>query len=94
MVRAALAVVSGVAAAIILLVRRKSLLKPRSWYDSLPVFCLRNKGGMEVTISAMGASILKLIVPDAKGHKADIVLGYQGIEQYVVRELFQHHSSS
>ena len=85
MVRVEFALISGLAAAAFLL--RKFLWdkKPRSWYESLPIFCLRNKGGMEVTISAMGASILKLIVPDAKGHKADIVLGYQGVEHYVVR---------
>ena len=40
--------------------------------------------GMEVVISAMGASIVKLIVPDAKGRKADVVLGYDEVEQYVV----------
>ena len=40
---------------------------------------------MEVKISAMGASILELIVPDAKGQKADVVLGYETVEDYVVR---------
>ena len=40
--------------------------------------------GMEVVISAMGASIVKLIVPDAKGRKADVVLGYDEVEQCVV----------
>ena len=87
MVRLALVAISGVAAAIFLLIRKKSLFirKPRSWYETLPVFCLRNKGGMEVKISAMGASILELIVPDAKGQKADVVLGYETVEDYVVR---------
>ena len=32
----------------------------------------------------MGASIVKLVVPDAMGRKADVVLGYEEIEQYVV----------
>ena len=34
--------------------------------------------------AGMGASIVKLIVPDAKGRKADVVLGYDEVEQCVV----------
>ena len=58
--------------------------QPRSWYEELPLFTLKNALGMEVVISALGASIVKLIVPDAKGKKADVVLGYDSVEEYVV----------
>ena len=97
-VRSAALAVAGVAAAILISMRKKgsargaplrslqSMIsrKPRSWYEALPVFTLKNRLGMEVTISAVGASILKILVPDSKGRKADVVLGYEEVEDYVV----------
>ncbi|PNH06923.1 hypothetical protein TSOC_006654 [Tetrabaena socialis] len=56
----------------------------KSWHAGLPVFKLRNANGMEVHVSVLGAAILKLIVPDKKGAKADVVLGYGTVEEYEV----------
>eukprot|EP00798_Chlamydomonas_sp_ICE-L_P019318 gene19318-25970_t len=57
--------------------------RPASWYETLPVFSLKNKKGMEVHITPIGASIVQMIVPDKNGKKADIVLGYEDVESYV-----------
>lgn len=34
-------------------------------------------GAMEVHVSPIGASLVKIIVPDSRGNKADVVLGYE-----------------
>mmetsp|Transcript_26051 Transcript_26051/g.56870 ORF Transcript_26051/g.56870 Transcript_26051/m.56870 type:complete len:407 (-) Transcript_26051:662-1882(-) len=60
--------------------------KPASWYEQLPLFPLKNSKGMEVVISPIGAAIVKMIVPDKKGKKADVVLGYDNVETYVKGE--------
>lgn len=59
--------------------------KPASWYEKLPTFTLRNSLGVEVELSGLGAAITRLVVPDAKGRKADVVLGYDTVEEYAVR---------
>ncbi|KAG2430642.1 hypothetical protein HYH02_013640 [Chlamydomonas schloesseri] len=53
-----------------------------SWHSSLPVFKLKNANGMEVHVSTFGAAILKVVVPDKAGKKADVVLGYGSVEEY------------
>lgn len=60
--------------------------KVPSWHDSLPLFKLRNALGMEVHVSVFGAAITKLLVPDAQGRKADVVLGYDTVQDYDVAE--------
>lgn len=57
--------------------------RPPSWYEALPVFRLKNKKGMEVHITPIGAAITQLIVPDKHGKKSDVVLGYDDVETYV-----------
>ncbi|GFR42234.1 hypothetical protein Agub_g3128 [Astrephomene gubernaculifera] len=60
-------------------------IRPRrstSWHAGLPVFKLKNANGMEVHVSVFGAAILKMLVPDKKGHSADVVLGYGTVEEY------------
>lgn len=56
-----------------------------SWHASLPVFKLKNANGMEVHVSTFGAAILKVVVPDKAGKKADVVLGYASVDEYEVR---------
>ncbi|GAX81179.1 hypothetical protein CEUSTIGMA_g8612.t1 [Chlamydomonas eustigma] len=60
--------------------------KVLSWSDSLPIYTLRNDKGMEVVVSSLGATIIKMIVPDSKGRKADVVLGYNDVESYLKTE--------
>lgn len=54
------------------------------WANSQPVLKLKNSNGMEVHTTPIGAAITKLIVPDKKGKKADVVLGYDTTDAYIV----------
>ncbi len=74
---------SAVAASLLTLLKLRSR-REANWHDGLPVYKLKNSLGMEVHVSVLGAAILKLIVPDKKGAKADVVLGYQTVEEYEV----------
>ncbi|GIL50020.1 hypothetical protein Vafri_6358 [Volvox africanus] len=56
--------------------------RDQSWHSGLPVFKLKNTNGMEVHISVFGAAILKVLVPDKTGSRADVVLGYGTVEAY------------
>jgi aldose 1-epimerase len=47
------------------------------------LYTLKNKHGMVVQITNFGAKIVSIYVPDSKGNFADIVLGYESIEQYI-----------
>ncbi|KAG1655182.1 hypothetical protein FOA52_004201 [Chlamydomonas sp. UWO 241] len=60
--------------------------RPRSFYDELPLVKLSNKRGMEVHVSALGAAITKMVVPDKCGRGADVVLGYKDLETYATGE--------
>jgi aldose 1-epimerase len=44
---------------------------------------LKNKNGLVVQITNFGAKIVSLYVPDRKGNLADIVLGYETIDEYI-----------
>ncbi len=47
------------------------------------LFSLKNKNGMEVKITNFGGIITSIIVPDKNGKMADVVLGFDNIEQYL-----------
>ncbi len=73
---AALAAIAGVAL-------RRRLQKDE--YDALPIHVLRNAHGMEVHISPVGGTILKLLVPGADGTEpVDVVLGWDRPSEYAV----------
>jgi hypothetical protein len=61
------------------------LRKRGSSSDGYDRFRLRNRAGMTVEVCAVGAAIVRLSVPDAKGRKADVVLGYDHADDYLVR---------
>jgi aldose 1-epimerase len=44
---------------------------------------LRAANGVSARILTYGATLQSLIAPDAKGHKADVVLGYDDLVSYV-----------
>lgn len=50
--------------------------------EEVKLYSLTNDSGMTVTISDYGASIVSIIVPDAKGNKIDVALGFETIEGY------------
>ena len=45
-------------------------------------YTLTNKSGASVTLSSLGAAIQKIIVPDKDGKLADVVIGYDNLENY------------
>jgi aldose 1-epimerase len=45
-------------------------------------YTLRNAGGMSVRLIAYGAAVSELWVPDRRGEKADVVLGFDNLAQY------------
>lgn len=53
--------------------------------DGTPVdiYTLRNASGMEVRIMNYGGAVVSLVVPDRDGKKADVVLGYDKLDDYI-----------
>ncbi|WBO23236.1 aldose epimerase family protein [Sphingomonas abietis] len=49
---------------------------------------LANSHGMSATIITLGASVQSVIVPDAQGNKADVVLGYDDLKGYADKPNF------
>jgi aldose 1-epimerase len=47
------------------------------------LYTLKNSNGMVAQITNFGAKIVSIYVPDLKGNFADIVLGYESIEEYI-----------
>ena len=58
--------------------------------DNQEIFLFRfeNKKGMSVTLSNFGALIIRLEVPDQNGKVADVALGYDTLEEYLVNGNF------
>ena len=46
------------------------------------LYTLKNKNGMEVSITNYGGRIVSLVVPDKDGKPTDVVLGFDNIKQY------------
>lgn len=47
---------------------------------------LLNDNGMEMTVMSLGGTIVSLKTPDADGNQADIVLGFDSLEDYLAPE--------
>lgn len=50
--------------------------------DEARIYSLKNKNGMEVQVTNLGAVIVRLMVPDKKGKVADLVLGFDKAQDY------------
>lgn len=51
--------------------------------DSTDLFVLKNKAGMEVSITNFGGRIVSIMVPDKTGKMLDVVLGFDSISDYI-----------
>ncbi len=49
---------------------------------SVRLFTMENENGMLVTLTNYGAKIVSIFVPDKKGRFADVMLGFNSIEDY------------
>ena len=47
------------------------------------LFTLTNKNGMSAALTNFGGAVVQLNVPDKKGRLADVVLGYDTLQEYV-----------
>ena len=47
------------------------------------LYTLTNSGGMEVKITTYGATVVSLVLPDRNGKPADVVLGFDSLEDYI-----------
>ncbi len=52
-------------------------------FDSIKLYTLENASGVTVKITNYGATVTSLIVPDRAGNRADVVLGYDRVEDYI-----------
>jgi aldose 1-epimerase len=52
------------------------------------LFTLRCEAGVEVTLTNYGSTVVRLITPDRHGSYADIVLGFDSLEDYVASSRF------
>ena len=52
------------------------------------LYTLENSKGMKAEVTNFGAVLVNLLVPDAKGEAADVVLGYDTLEEYMVNGNF------
>ena len=68
-------------------VKTSSFGKYRDGQD-VSLYTISNDVGMEVAVTNLGAIIVKLIVPDARGNKDDLVLGFDTAEEYLKNPSF------
>ena len=52
------------------------------------LYTLENSKGMKAEVTNYGANLVNLFVPDAKGEVADVVLGFDSVEGYMVNGSF------
>jgi len=52
------------------------------------LYTLENSKGVKAEITNFGAVLVNLMVPDAKGQVADVVMGYDTLEEYLVNGNF------
>src|SRR5579859_3000263 len=52
------------------------------------LYILKNKNGMEVSITNYGGTVTSIKVPDRGGKMADVILGYDTLEGYVADKVY------
>ena len=61
----------------------KKILRPES---KVTAFTLINKSGAKVKIITLGGAVAEVVVPDANGKWADVVLGFDKIDGYLGKD--------
>jgi aldose 1-epimerase len=64
-----------------------SKIDPAKFQASLPagevkLYVLKNKSGMEMTVTNFGARVVELFAPDKAGNFEDVVLGFDNLQDY------------
>lgn len=68
--------------------KSKTVILPEAFYKTVDgkqveLFTIRNKNGIEMSVTNYGGRIVSLLVPDRSGKKEDIVLGYDSLSGYL-----------
>ena len=50
--------------------------------ETVDVYTLKNKSGMEMDVMTFGGRILRLTAPDRNGKQGDVIMGYARPEDY------------
>lgn len=66
----------------------KSTIQPEAFHKlvdgkQVKLFTLKNKDGLEMTVTNYGGRVVSLMVPDRSGKLDDIVLGYESLDGYL-----------
>ena len=51
--------------------------------SQVELYTLKNKNGLEATITNYGGIVVSLTVPDKNGKLSDVVLGYDSLNDYI-----------
>lgn len=54
----------------------------------ITIYTIQNSKGMSVRTMDYGANVLSICVPDSQGNTADVVLGFESLEDYFVNDAF------
>jgi len=57
--------------------------------ENVTLFTLKNVNGIEIKLTNYGARVVSILAPDKKGNFADIAMGYNTIEEYLVDKMYQ-----
>ena len=66
----------------------KQAIKPEAFHKlvdgkQVDLYTLKNKNGLEMTVTNYGGRVVSLMVPDKSGKMEDVVLGYESIDGYL-----------
>lgn len=66
----------------------KTTIQPEAFHKlvdgkQVELFTLKNKNGLEMSVTNYGGRVVSLMVPDKNGKMEDIVLGYESIDGYL-----------
>jgi aldose 1-epimerase len=56
--------------------------------QTIELYTLTNRQGMQVAITNYGGRVVKLIIPDRHGNMADVVLGFDDLQGYLGKDPF------
>ena len=74
-------------------IERRRTVKKTIWGqtkegENISIYTLENENGMEVSFLDFGANVRYILVPDAKGERADVVLGFDKLEDFFQNPAF------
>ncbi len=67
---------------------RKSVFGKHPDGKDVILYTMKNDNGMEASVCELGAALVKLMAPDKRGDRADVVLGFDSVEDYLRNPCF------